>query len=37
MHLVLERLAEVHVELVHAAGVQVIDRQNLVSFVEQAY
>lgn len=36
-YLVLERLAHVHVELLYAAGVQVVKSQNLVSFVEQAH
>lgn len=34
-NLILERPAEVHVELVHSTGVQVVDRQHLISFVEE--
>lgn len=35
-NLILERPAEIHVELVHTASVQVVDRQHLISFVEEA-
>lgn len=37
IHLILQRLAEVHVDLLHGAGVQVVDGQDFISFVEQAH
>lgn len=35
-NLILQCPAEIHVELFHAASVQVVDRQDLISFVEEA-
>lgn len=37
IHLILQRLAEVHVDVLHGAGVQVVDGQDFISFVEQAH
>lgn len=37
IHLVLQGLAEVHVDLLHAASVEVVDGQDFISFVEQAH
>lgn len=37
IHLVLQRLAEVHVDVLHGASVQVVDGQDFISFVEQAH
>ena len=36
-YLVLQGLAEVHVDLLHAASVKVVDGQDFISFVEQAH
>lgn len=37
IHLILQGLAEVHVDLLHAASVKVVDGQDFISFVEQAH